>query len=327
MDHIEKIVDLMLARLGETVETVAKRLLVSHVAEIDRRFDEELARAIAGLPAPQRGEKGDKGDRGERGERGADGAPGIGERGEKGERGDKGEQGERGPEGPRGDKGEKGDRGEKGDPGEVPADLLERLIERAIGDLEKRLDDRLILEVGKAVAALPPPPRGEKGERGDPGPEGKPGRDGRDGRDGDKGEKGDPGIDGKDGRDGMRGDQGPEGKQGPKGDRGEDGRHGLNADPFSDFDVELDPNDPQILTFTFRSATESTSRSLRLPIPVDAGIYRRGVAYMRGQCVTFGGQIFIAQRDTQDEPLKSQDWRLAVKRGRDGKDAGEGGAE
>lgn len=326
MDHIEKIVDLMLARLGDTVETVAKRLVAAHAAELDVKLEQGLARGLAGLPAPQQGEKGEKGDRGEKGERGADGAPGIGERGPQGERGEKGETGERGPDGPRGekgDRGERGEKGEKGDPGEIPPGLLERALE----DIEKRLEARIEFAVAKAVAALPPPPRGEKGERGEPGPEGKPGRDGRDGRDGDKGEKGDPGLDGKDGRDGMRGEQGPEGKQGPKGDRGEDGRHGLNADPFSDFDVELDADDPQIVTFTFRSETESTSRSLRLPIMVDTGIYRRGVAYRRGQCVTFGGQIFVAQRDTQDEPLKSQDWRLAVKRGRDGKDAGEGGAE
>lgn len=327
MEHIEKIVDLMMARLGDSVETVTKRLVASHVEELERRLEASIARAVAGLPTPAQGERGPQG---EKGDRGPEGPPGVGERGPegpRGERGEKGERGERGEPGERGAQGERGEpgaRGEKGDPGEVPTELLEA----AFAEISKRLDERLEISVAKAVAALPPAPRGEKGERGDPGPEGKPGRDGRDGRDGDRGEKGDPGIDGKDGRDGMRGDPGPEGKQGPKGDRGEDGRHGLNADPFSDFDVELDGEDPQIITFSFRSGTESISRSVRLPIPVDVGVYRRGAGiYRRGQCVTFGGQYFIAQRDTQAEPLKSEDWRLAVKRGRDGKDAGEGGSE
>ncbi len=305
MDHIEKIVDLMLARLGDTVESVTKRLVAERVAELDRKLEDSILRAVAGLPAPKQGERGPQGEKGERGE---PGAPGVGERG---------------PQGERGEPGQRGEKGDKGDPGEVPAGVLEA----AFAALEKRLDDRLELAVAKAVAALPPAPRGEKGDRGEPGPEGKPGRDGRDGRDGERGEKGDPGLDGKDGRDGMRGEPGLEGKQGPKGDRGEDGRHGQNADPFSDFDVALDAEDPQLVTFSFRSGTEAISRSVRLPIMVDAGIYRRGALYRRGQCVTFGGQVFAAQCDTQGEPLKSADWRLAVKRGRDGKDAGEGGIE
>jgi hypothetical protein len=35
--------------------------------------------------------------------------------------------------------------------------------------------------------------------------------------------------------------------------------------------------------------------------------------------VSFGGSAFIAQRDTTDKPESSDAWRLAVKRGRDGK--------
>jgi hypothetical protein len=39
--------------------------------------------------------------------------------------------------------------------------------------------------------------------------------------------------------------------------------------------------------------------------------------------VTFGGQWYIAQTKTKAKPGESPDWRLAVRRGRDGKDAAE----
>jgi hypothetical protein len=43
--------------------------------------------------------------------------------------------------------------------------------------------------------------------------------------------------------------------------------------------------------------------------------------YSAGDAVTFDGSLFIAQQNTTDKPETSAAWRLAVKRGRDGKDA------
>ena len=53
---------------------------------------------------------------------------------------------------------------------------------------------------------------------------------------------------------------------------------------------------------------------------LDAGVWKEGAAYSRGDGVTLGGSFFIAQADTTAKPGKSDDWRLAVKRGTDGRD-------
>lgn len=63
------------------------------------------------------------------------------------------------------------------------------------------------------------------------------------------------------------------------------------------------------------------TKSVVLPIPLDQGVYRQGMHAVRGDGVTYGGQFYIAQRDTEAKPGESSDWRLAVRRGRDGKDA------
>jgi len=54
----------------------------------------------------------------------------------------------------------------------------------------------------------------------------------------------------------------------------------------------------------------------------DAGIYQATEQYLKGDGVTWGGSWWIAQRDSKgDKPDSgSGAWRLAVKRGRDGKD-------
>ena len=60
---------------------------------------------------------------------------------------------------------------------------------------------------------------------------------------------------------------------------------------------------------------------LRTAVVIDRGVYRAG-EYLSGDAVTYGGSLWIAQRDTHEAPGSgSKDWRLAVKRGRDGKDA------
>jgi hypothetical protein len=51
------------------------------------------------------------------------------------------------------------------------------------------------------------------------------------------------------------------------------------------------------------------------------GVYEPGKAYRRGAAVTHQGSLWIAMLDTTSRPGASDDWRLAVKRGRDGKDA------
>lgn len=56
---------------------------------------------------------------------------------------------------------------------------------------------------------------------------------------------------------------------------------------------------------------------------LDRGVWREG-EYQKGDGVTWAGSFFIAQRKTRGKPEVSQDWRLAVKRGRDGKNGDPG---
>jgi hypothetical protein len=92
--------------------------------------------------------------------------------------------------------------------------------------------------------------------------------------------------------------------------RGEDGFG------FEDMAVGWDGERTLTLTFTKDGRTEVTS--LTLPAIIDRGVWREG-RFERGDAVTWGGSLFIAQRDTDDKPETSDAWRLAVKRGRDAK--------
>jgi hypothetical protein len=58
----------------------------------------------------------------------------------------------------------------------------------------------------------------------------------------------------------------------------------------------------------------------KAPVPIDRGVWTEQ-AYDRGDCASHGGSLWIAQRDTRAKPGTSDDWRLACKKGRDGRDA------
>lgn len=93
------------------------------------------------------------------------------------------------------------------------------------------------------------------------------------------------------------------------------------VDGVADFDVQ---HGDDLRTFAIGGQTTSGklfARTFLLPVVIDRGVYKQGEKYIRGDGVTFGGSWFIAQCDTEAKPEESQDWRLAVKRGRDGKDA------
>lgn len=96
--------------------------------------------------------------------------------------------------------------------------------------------------------------------------------------------------------------------------RAKDGVDGLGFD-----DMEFTSGeDGAFLTFT----RGEQRKTFRIPIPIDRGVFRDGSEYRAGDGVTWGGSFWIAQRDTRAKPdAGNGDWRLAVKKGRDGKDA------
>jgi hypothetical protein len=57
-----------------------------------------------------------------------------------------------------------------------------------------------------------------------------------------------------------------------------------------------------------------------MAVVLDRGVWREG-EYQKGDGVTWAGSFWIAQETTNQKPEGGKGWRLAVKRGRDGKDA------
>jgi integrin beta 3 len=176
-------------------------------------------------------------------------------------------------------------------------------------------------EVGKAVAAIPVPKDGRNGLDGKNGSDGKDGIDGRDGEDGvalagaliDR--AGELVLTLSDGTTRELGPViGSDGKDGLDGRDGEPGRDGIGPD---DLEEEIEG---EVLVRRWKRAGEVV-KEFRHPIAsfVDKGVWREG-EYRKGNGVTWGGSYWIAQRDTSDKPETSDAWRLAVKRGRDGKD-------
>lgn len=98
-----------------------------------------------------------------------------------------------------------------------------------------------------------------------------------------------------------------------KGDRGQPGPN------LQDFDTDWRPDD-KVLILSLDDGETKVSHELFFPYPRDAGVWTEGKAYLKGDGVTWGGSFWIAQDDTSDKPDIGKGWRLAVKRGRDGKD-------
>ena len=69
-------------------------------------------------------------------------------------------------------------------------------------------------------------------------------------------------------------------------------------------------------SFTVKSG--ESQQVFTLPIIIDRGVYDSEKNYDRGDAVSSGGSLWIAQKDSPDhKPGDGDGWRLAVKRGRD----------
>jgi hypothetical protein len=98
--------------------------------------------------------------------------------------------------------------------------------------------------------------------------------------------------------------------------RPKDGEDGLGFD-----DLSMEEKDERTLAFVFRRGERKKQFEYKMPTLIDRGIFKAGQVYERGDTITYGGSLFIAQRDTlpTEKPEDgSGAFRLAVKRGRDG---------
>lgn len=92
---------------------------------------------------------------------------------------------------------------------------------------------------------------------------------------------------------------------------------GADGFDLESFDLSL-KEDGRTLVFSFKDDKREVIKEVTLPVVLDAGQYKAGTTYHQGDGVTHGGSYWIAQSDTDSKPGESPDWRLAVKKGRDG---------
>ena len=175
------------------------------------------------------------------------------------------------------------------------------LVERRLLDFEQEATETLqrLSRAITAVEARPPAKDGDKGERGEDGKDGLPGEPGLPGE---KGEKGDPGSDGAPGEKGDKGDPGEPGEPGPKGDKGDPGKDGAPG-------AKGEPGERGV-----------DGRSVEYK-----DVWKDGYIYHRGELVTKNGSLWIALRETVDEPpdkmvakQANPPWRLSALRGEKG---------
>lgn len=235
-----------------------------------------------------------KGDRGEKGEPGADGKDGA-----PGKDGADGKDGLPGTDGQPGKDGRDGIDGKDGAPGlngkDAPPPTIAQITEALLPE-QPGVISPLKRVVQDYFEAFPVPA----------------GKDGADGKDGAPGRDGQPGAPGAAGRDGKDGADGRDGKDGAA------GRDGLG---FDDLSFEYDGE--RTVTLRFARGSDVKTFPIDLPIPIfrDAWTERQ---YKRGDMVMWGGSLFCATRDTRAKPDSNDDWKLATRRGRDGKNGVDG---
>jgi hypothetical protein len=205
----------------------------------------------------------------------------------------------------------KGDRGDAGAPGKdadpiLVKDVVAELLE--CPEINTLVDLHAAAAVHKHFETNPvkhgePGAKGEKGERGD---EGKPGADGI-------GQAGAM-ID-RDGHLIITTTKGEAVRLGVV--VGKDGAPGKDGQDFSDAEIDYDGE----RTLTVKNKTGGVIVK-RLPIPLDKGYWREGMACEKGDIVTQQGNAFIALRDTKAKPCieNADDWRLFARKGKDGID-------
>lgn len=287
------------------------------------------------------GRDGKDGERGPPGEKGADGLNGKdGRDGIDGKDGAPGLNGKDGRDGVDGKDGAPGRDGVDGLPGKDGADGK----------------DGLPGKDGAPGERGPVGPAGEKGADGINGKDGADGRDGKDGRDGIDGKDGANGLDGKDGAPGLNGKDGRDGVDGksvtlddvrpmleaevskwaldferraaavleraidrmPKARDGVDGKDGRDGIDWSEFDAYLADDGRTIVVKMGRGETQIV-KELKTSIPLFRGSWNASETYEKGDCVNWGGNMWIARETVSERPTKSDAWQMAVRRGADAK--------
>ena len=108
---------------------------------------------------------------------------------------------------------------------------------------------------------------------------------------------------------------------GKDGANGADGRDGFSLEHFS-----AERSDDGTITLKFADEHVSKTYQFNIPVVQYRGYWREGRKCAEGNAITHNGSLWIAKRDTCAEPSAkaSNDWYLAVMKGRDGRDGYDG---
>lgn len=96
-------------------------------------------------------------------------------------------------------------------------------------------------------------------------------------------------------------------------------KDGVDGFGFDDLTIESDGE--RAFTFKFIQGEREKAFPFTVPLVLDRGVFKEGNDYVTGDGVSWAGSFWIAREATTAKPGDgSTAWRLAVKRGRDGRD-------
>lgn len=215
---------------------------------------------------------------------------------------------------------EKGDKGDSVTVDDVKP-IIQDAIKEAISSIEIKEPDISHLEeaIKVAIEGIPEVKDGQDGKDGD---DGLPGKDGQDGKDGispsaDDVAKSMEHIFAKWALDFERKADGVLEKAIDRMPKAKDGRDAIDIDGF---DLSLGDDD-RTVTVSLKRGETVIEKSIKIPSLIDRGVYSDLYTYEKGDGVSYAGSFWIVQKDgPEGKPGSSDDFRLAVKRGRDGKE-------
>lgn len=92
-----------------------------------------------------------------------------------------------------------------------------------------------------------------------------------------------------------------------------DGKDGADALPLEEIEIIQDGRNVTL-------KLGKVERTIKLDTILYRGVWKEG-DFEKGDAVTYGGSLWIAQKDAPTtSPSQNDEWKLAVKKGRDGKD-------
>ena len=99
---------------------------------------------------------------------------------------------------------------------------------------------------------------------------------------------------------------------------GRDGENGRDGESLTLDDFAIEPVDERTVRLSFTKGTIAETFDLKFPVAIYRGVYQSGLEYEPGDMTTWAGSVWHCDEKTTDKPSEGP-WRLAVKKGRDGR--------